>query len=468
MSTVIWWIRKDLRIQDNQALQAALETGWAVLPVYILDPKLLASPAENRKAFLFAGISMLQEDIKSLGGELVIRQGEPMEVLTRLSRQYQISHIFCEEDFTPYARLRDDGIEKELPLSRAGFPTIFHPDVVMKDDGSPYTIFTPYSKKWKSLPYSQPITVNPRGKFATVSDEENNHLPDARGFSYPPAGEKNAHQILDEFLESSLEFYKDDRNRLDLQGTSQLSAHFHFGMVSAREAAWKVRQGISESNPGKNTLGAETWLNELIWRDFYTSILYHYPFVRGQAFKNNYRAIAWRNAPQELERWKFGQTGFPVVDAGMRQLLQMGWMHNRARMIVASFLVKDLLINWQEGERWFLDHLVDGDLASNNGGWQWTAGVGTDAAPYFRIFNPTRQGKKFDPSGEYIRTWIPELKSVPVTYIHQPEYMPSALQEQVGCKMGKIYPLPMLEHSLSRVRTMQAYKTSKIESLENE
>ncbi len=468
MSTVIWWIRKDLRIYDNQALKAALETGLAVLPVFIQDSKLLSIQAEKRISFLFSGLRILQQEIQKFGGTLVIQQGDPLEVLTRLSRQYQCSHIFCEEDFTPYARLRDNAIEKVLPLYRVGFPTIFHPHVVMKDDGSPYTVFTPYSKKWKSLPFSQPIMVNPRGKFAPLIDEENSILPDTYGYSISLAGEQIAHQILDEFLESRVEFYNEDRNRLDLPGTSQLSAHFHFGMISAREAAWMVRQRVSESNPSKNTLGAETWLNELIWRDFYTSILYHYPFVRGQAFKKNYRAIAWRNAPQELERWKFGQTGFPVVDAGMRQLLQTGWMHNRARMIVASFLVKDLLINWQEGERWFFEQLVDGDRASNNGGWQWSAGVGTDAAPYFRIFNPTTQCKNFDPAGDFIRTWVPELKGVPYAFIHQPETMPFSLQERVGCKIGKNYPLPMLDHSLSRVRTMQAYKTSKLETMESE
>ena len=460
MAPVIWWIRRDLRIQDNQALSAALASGAEVLPVFILDPKLLSNPAAVRQAFLFEGVRNLRRDIQALGGDLCIRAGDPLETLTRFTAATGAENIFCEEDFTPYSRQRDARIARHLLLTHAGFPTVLHPADTKKDDGSPYTVFTPFSKKWKALPVPSPVRVDPGGRFAKLQDVDNDPIPDPGKVTAFPAGETVVHQALEEFLINQVAFYSEDRNRLDLDGTSRLSPSLRFGIVSVREAAWEVRQRIINLPSPKDSEGGEVWLNELIWRDFYASILYHYPTVLREAFQPRYRTIEWRDAPTELERWKFGQTGFPVVDAGMRQLLQLGWMHNRARMITASFLVKDLLINWQEGEDWFMQNLVDGDPASNNGGWQWTAGVGTDAAPYFRIFNPTTQGIRFDPSGNYIRTWVPELAAVPDEFIHQPEKMPVSVQQKYGCILGKSYPYPMVDHSLARARTMAAFKAT--------
>ena len=280
-------------------------------------------------------------------------------------------------------------------------------------------------------------------------------LPEFTPVNGFPAGEVEASRRLEDFLQKRVANYHDDRNRMDMDGTSTLSPYLRFGMISAVEVVERVRH-LSEEQ------GAQTWLNEIIWREFYHSILYHFPDVQKQAFNPKLRNISWRNAPADLQAWKDGRTGYPVVDAAMRQLLATGWMHNRARMITASFLTKDLLINWQEGESWFMQQLVDGDTAANNGGWQWTAGTGTDAAPYFRIFNPVLQSKKFDPNGVYIRRWVPELQTVPDEWIHEPWKMPELLQLNIGLRIGNDYPAPIVEHAIVKERTLAAYKSSQV------
>jgi deoxyribodipyrimidine photo-lyase len=240
--------------------------------------------------------------------------------------------------------------------------------------------------------------------------------------------------------------------------TSGLSPYLRLGMISARQAVVAAREALMHTGDKDNRKGIETWINELIWREFYMSILYHFPQVRRGSFRKKTRSVAWENDPAKLRAWQNGLTGYPFVDAGMRQLSQSGWMHNRVRMITASFLTKDLLINWQHGERWFMQHLVDGDPSANNGGWQWVAGTGTDAAPYFRIFNPVSQSKKFDPDGIYIRRWLPELKHVPAKYIHEPWLMPPAVQQEAGCFIGQHYPAPIVDHATARKRALRAYR----------
>jgi deoxyribodipyrimidine photo-lyase len=248
---------------------------------------------------------------------------------------------------------------------------------------------------------------------------------------------------------------------MDLDGTARLSPYLRFGMISARECVSAAYQALRDAPDDSARKSAETWLNELIWREFYITILYHYPEVLKQSFREDLRDISWRNDEQEFDAWCEGQTGYPVVDAAMRQLKYLGWMHNRARMIVASFLVKDLLVDWRWGERWFMQHLVDGDPADNNGGWQWTAGTGMDAAPYFRIFNPILQGKKYDPNGDYVRRWVPELAGVPTKYAHTPWMMPPELQGQINCIIGRDYPLPIVYHGFARERALAAYKQTR-------
>jgi deoxyribodipyrimidine photo-lyase len=288
-------------------------------------------------------------------------------------------------------------------------------------------------------------------------------LPIPAGAAAPPfpAGEAEALRRLRAFAGGSaaaIHRYDEERNRLDREGTALLSPYLRFGMVSARRAAVAALHAMNHAPDTATRKGGETWLNELIWREFYMAILYHFPFVMEMAFREELREISWRDDRAGFDAWCAGLTGYPVVDAAMRQLEATGWMHNRARMIAASFLVKDLLIDWRRGEQFFMQRLVDGDPAANNGGWQWTAGVGTDAAPYFRIFNPSLQGAKFDPEGAYVRRWLPELARVPLNYLHTPWLMPLSEQVKAGCRIGRDYPEPNVDHALARDRTLAAYK----------
>ena len=454
----IWWIRRDLRLTDNAALHSALEAG-SVLPVFILDPAFDSS-STRRKDFLYASLHSLDKDLRERGSYLLIRTGKPLDVLKKLIAEINAEAIFAEEDFTPYARKRDMEIEHHLPLRLVNGQTVHHPNAITKADGNPYTVYTPYSKSWKSkLPPKLKLHLAPE-KINTPFEIINEDIPSFNINPIFPAGEKEALVRLEEFTLTpfpspngrgagvrGIHTYSDDRNRMDLDGTSSLSPYIRFGMLGLRQAVSAAQQAAAE----KRGAGAEVWLNELIWREFYIQILYHFPSVAKTAFKRSLTNIPWQNDVSAFETWKRGETGVPVVDAAMRQLKEIGWMHNRARMIVSSYLVKDLLIDWRWGEAWFMENLLDGDIASNNGGWQWTAGTGTDAAPYFRIFNPVLQSKKFDPHGDYIRKWVPELRSLSEKDIHAP------WEKDIKIKG---YPAqPIIERD--KERTLRAYKTSK-------
>lgn len=460
MSTHIWLIRRDLRLIDNPALQAALEAGSQLLPVFILDSRLLALIAPARHAFLFNGLRVLDADLRARGSRLIIRSGEPLEALTKLVDDSGAQAIFALEDYSPYARARDARVAARLPLKLYVGTTVHHPEMVHKDNGSPFTVFTPFSKAWKALPLPTPVQRLPE-RLPSAPHVASEELPCVdEPASFPP-GETEALRRLDEFLAERGDAYAEKRDRLDLDGTSTLSPYLRFGMLSPRLAVQRTMQAAGQARNGKGGRGFETWINELIWREFYNAILYEFPSVLKTAFNPGLRGINWRAAPEDMLAWKQGLTGYPVVDACMRQLLATGWMHNRGRMITASFLTKDLLIDWQEGERWFMECLIDGDPAANNGGWQWTAGVGTDAAPYFRIFNPTLQGQKFDPSGVFVRRWVPELESVPDAYIHKPWMMPAEMQAGLGVRIGMDYPAPIVDHRAARERTLAAYRAGR-------
>jgi len=452
----LWWIRRDLRLRDNPALASALAQGGGVVPVFVLDDNLLQKPAQKRQAFLFAALKSLESELKKKGSGLVVRRGDPLVEIPGLAAESAATHVFAEEDYSPYAANRDAAVARQVNLRLVHGLGVHPPPAVTRADGKPYTVFTPFSRAWKALPFNGHPLPAPAG-LPPLPELPSIDLPDAEAPAGFPASEDEAGRRLEGFLSGLVSDYPDDRNRMDLEGTSALSPYLRFGLLSARSAAAAALQAIHEGSPDSRK-GAEVWLNELIWREFYQSILYHFPYVLGTAFNPAFRGIRWSGDEQHLRAWQQGLTGYPVVDAGMRQLVQTGWMHNRARMITASFLVKDLLINWQEGERWFMRHLVDGDPAANNGGWQWTAGTGTDAAPYFRIFNPILQGKKFDPLGAYVRRWLPELADVPGRYIQTPWEMPVDEQRAAGVMIGQGYPAPIVDHAEARQRALAMYK----------
>ncbi len=467
--TAIWWIRRDLRLSDNPALSAALQHAAQVIPLFILDPALLGSSysGPKRLAFLLAGLRRLQGDLAALGGRLIVRHGAPLPELHQLLVESGATAIFAEADYSPFARQRDGMIQKTLPLSLLTGLTIYPPDLIKKQDGQPYTVFTPYSKAWRALTAPQSSDLLPAPQFLRVPQDLTSvplpAEPDLSAAIPFPAGEQEARRRLAEFTagaDPALFRYAETRNLPAVGGTSELSPYLRFGMISARQTAVAAYTAVDQAPSPDARQSAYTWLNELIWRDFYINILYHFPYVRRHSFRAQYDTIQWANDESDLRAWRQGQTGYPIVDAAMRQLLATGWMHNRTRMIAASFLVKDLLIDWRIGEQWFMQHLVDGDPAANNGGWQWTAGVGTDAAPYFRIFNPILQSMKFDPTGSYLRHWLPELAHVPEKYVHEPWTMPPAVQEDAQCRIGGNYPAPIVDHFTARDRTLAAYRSA--------
>ena len=466
MTTAIWWVRRDQRLSDNQALAAALGQGGPVVPVFVLDPVLMsaADAGEKRVAFMLAGLRQLDADLRARGSRLIVRRGAPLEELSRLVQETGAQAIFAEEDPWPYGQKRDARVAQSLPLHLTGGLTVHPPGAVRKADGTPYTVFTPFSRAWKALPLPgerdlvpAPERLSPPPEVAGLPLPAEPALP--AGVPFPP-GEAEAQRRLEAFAEgdnSAIHDYAEGRNRLDLEGTSQLSPYLRFGMLSTRQAVVRALGAVEAVPRVQDHKGAGTWLNELIWREFYMGILYDYPGVLDQSFRADLRGIAWENDDGAFAAWTEGRTGYPVVDAAMRQLVETGWMHNRGRMIVASFLVKDLLIDWRWGERFFMQHLVDGDPAANNGGWQWTAGTGTDAAPYFRIFNPILQGKKHDPDGAFVRYWVPELAHVPGRYLHEPWAMPSEVQQEVACVIGQDYPAPIIDHAWARERVLRAF-----------
>jgi deoxyribodipyrimidine photo-lyase len=471
LTTAIWWVRRDLRLHDNDALRTALATHESVIPVFILDPALLVAPdaGEVRVAFLFGGLRALDADLRARGSRLIVRRGAPRTELTQLIGETGATAIYAEADPWPYARNRDGDIAARLPLQLTPGITVRPADLVCKADRSPYTVFTPYSRAWQALPPPSRADLRPAPERlpAPLAGLASMPVPARPALTsdvpFPP-GEAEALRRLHAFTApgelAPIYRYADGRNRMDWTGTSELSPYLRFGMVSAKRAMVAALDAAESAADAAARRGAETWCNELIWREFYMSILHHFPAVLDREFRQELRAIPWANGQADFAAWCEGRTGYGVVDAAMRQLVKTGWMHNRARMIVASVLVKDLLVDWRWGERFFMQHLVDGDPAANNGGWQWTAGVGTDAAPYFRVFNPILQAEKFDPDGAYVRRWVPELARVQARFIHQPWTMPADEQRRAGCIIGVDYPAPVVDHAWARERVLAAYRQS--------
>lgn len=429
----IFWFRRDLRLDDNAGLYYALKKGLPVLPIFIFDKTILdklESKKDRRVEFIHQSILNLSQQLKEFESSIKVFYSTPEKVFENLQKEYDIASVYTNHDYEPYADERDAAVKDFLIKHKIDFKTykdqcIFEKDEVTKDDGKPYTVFTPYSRKWKLRLTDFHVKAYPNKKYFK-------HFIQIKTFDIPTLKEMGFEKTDLEtpsknISKSIVANYKEQRDFPAIKGTRKLSVHLRFGTVSIRALA---KQAL---------LLNETWLNELIWRDFYMMILYHFPHAAKNSFKSQYDRIEWRNNECEFNAWCEGKTGFPIVDAGMRELNATGFMHNRVRMIVASFLVKNLLIDWRWGEAYFAQKLLDFDLSANNGGWQWAAGSGCDAAPYFRVFNPIEQTKKFDPKYEYIKKWIPEFNTAQ-------------------------YPKPIVDHTSARLRVLAVYKEALTEN----
>lgn len=421
------WLRRDLRLEDNHALSKALEEHENVLPLFIFDREILDTLSHKKDArvsFIYTQLSRLQKQLSEMGSTLLVVVGKPLEVLKALTQNYQISAVYANEDYEPYATKREHAVKKLLDTQKIPFhlykdQVIFAPDEILKKDKTPYTVYTPYMKQWKKQYTSSmgdAFEVNTyKAHFLRTKPIP---LPSWKQIGFSPTQTTFPPLSLDTSLIRS---YETQRDKLEIKGTTHVGIHLRFGTMSIREAT-KVA-----------LLHSQTWLNQLIWRNFFMMILAHFPYVVHKAFKPAYDRIPWRHDTNGFQAWCEGQTGYPIVDAGMRELNATGFMHNRARMITASFLTKLLLIDWRWGEAYFAEKLLDYELASNNGSWQWAAGTGCDAAPYFRIFNPMRQAERFDPMLKYIQKWVPEHKD------------PS-------------YVKPIVDYAFARKRALEVYQ----------
>lgn len=470
---LIYWFRQDLRLHDNAALTAAIKTGKPIIAIYILDqnPKNKWSLGSASQWWLHHSLLELNHSLSELGSKLVLRSGNVEQVLSSLVTETHADTLYFARQYEPYAASLENKINKrfgnDIEIKRFKGYLLHEPESIRTGSNHPYKVFTPFYKNClNTLKFSNPISapkqINPFKKKVT-SELLNkwNLLPTqpnwARQFaeSWLP-GENGAHQTLNKFIMGSCSKYSVLRNRPDVTGTSKLSAHLHFGEISPRQV-WTSIKSSQDLLPE----AGEPYLRQLIWREFSYHLLTHWPSFPNQPFRSEFKEFAWKRNNKALIAWQKGRTGYPIVDAGMRELWKTGWMHNRVRMIVASFLIKDLMIPWQQGEKWFWDTLLDADLANNAAGWQWVAGCGADAAPYFRIFNPVTQGEKFDPEGDYVRTWIPEIRKLPKKYIHAPWLASQDVLEKANIKLGKNYPYPIVNHKQARENALNAFKDLK-------
>lgn len=461
----IVWLRRDLRLDDHAALAAAAQRCERVTCAFVLDPVLLRGERMGAPIvqFFFDALTALRAQLRGLGSELALLEGDMAAELVRFVRERGAQAVFYGEDTDPAMRERDAHVTRAL--EGAGCRVTACNDIVYAaagdvrgDSGRFYTVYTPYRRKWTAIAEARPQPPIPslrlaEGRFSRAAQvgatravpraEDYGHASSAL---YPRGGSADAHALLDAFTRAPIAAYAADRNAPALEGTSRLSPHLRAGTIGIRTCVAAARAA-----------GADAWLGELVWRDFYHQLLVHAPRVASEPFVAAAKTIAFRDDEAGWKAWTSGATGYPIVDAAMAQLNTTGWMHNRLRMIVASFLTKHLLIDYRHGERYFEQRLADADLAANNGGWQWSASTGTDAAPYFRIFNPTLQGKTYDPGGTFVRRMLPVLAQVPERYIHEPWTMPPLIAAEAGCVIGRDYPGPFVDHAQARERALTIY-----------
>ncbi len=466
-SRALCWFRRDLRLRDHAALYHALKQSASVHCVFVFDTDILdklVGKQDRRLEFIWHSLRELQENLLRQGSTLRILVGKARQEIPRLAHELDVQAVFCNHDYEPDAMERDAGVEAALAQSEITFhhykdQVIFEQSEILTGAGHPYSVFTPYKNAWLKKLDDSYLRAYPTEKyFSTLAPDSAAFLPDLETFGFAPAnskkslptGESGAEQLFGNFLKRMAQ-YREARDYPAENGGSCLSTHLRFGTISIRRLA-------SHAYYAGGT-GAQTWLNELIWREFYQMLLHHHPrLAHGQTFKPQFNTIAFPNDKEKYLAWCEARTGFPLIDAAMRQLNQTGYMHNRLRMVTASFLVKDLHIDWRWGERYFAQQLLDFDLASNNGGWQWAASTGCDAQPWFRIFNPITQSEKFDAQGKFIRCHVPELSHCPDKWIHAPWLMPTVEQQRCGVVIGQNYPNPVVDHALARIQTLALYK----------
>ena len=468
------WFRLDLRLADNPALLAATKRGGAVVPVFIWSPDEEGDwqPGGASKWWLHQSLASLNNELRELGSRLIIRRGPTLATLRAIAKETNADAVFWNRRYEPAVIARDAKIKNalrgdSLEVESFNSALLHEPWTIQNLSGKPFQVFTPF---WKNC-LAQPDPAEPLPapkhliapakwpKFSALDElelEPRIQWADGLRAAWQP-GEGGAAENLERFLARAFDSYSDQRNRPDVAGTSRLSPHLHFGEISPRHV-WHGLKQIAV----KRGLAVERWrgsqfLAELGWREFAHHLLFHFPHTPTEPLRQAFKNFRWREDATWLRAWQKGDTGYPIVDAGMRELWTTGWMHNRVRMIVASFLVKDLLMDWQEGARWFWDTLVDADLEANTLGWQWTAGCGADAAPYFRVFNPLSQGEKFDPHGDYVRRWCPELAKLTTEWIHQPDKAPPEILRAAGVELGRNYPEPIVSHAIAREVALEAF-----------
>ena len=452
--TALLWFRRDLRVADHVALHAAVEHD-RVVPVFCLDDRLLDGRHASgpRTQFLLECLQDLDGSLRERGSGLVIRHGAPERELPALAREVEASAIHCTGDVGPFARRRDRGIG-EL-VAHPGLNVVDEVEALCTQQGRPYTVFSPFHRTWLGAP-RRAVLRAPQELPPLPSSVTKGRIPSLRSLGLEqevsdplPGGEAAGRERLKRYLADGVRSYHDDHDQLGGDRSSRLSAYLHFGCVSAREVEDRLPPGA----------GPDAFRRQLCWRDFYAHVLFHHPRNARSEFQERYRGMRWSRAEQAFTAWCDGRTGFPLVDAGMRQLRREGWMHNRARLVVGSFLTKDLGIDWRWGERHFMRFLIDGDEANNNGNWQWIASVGVDPQPaYRRIYNPARHMERYDPDGEYVRRYVPELADVPGRYLGEPWTMPEDVQREAGCVIGTDYPEPIVDHAEARRAALDRYR----------